>query len=393
MFAHWGLVVPPDQDKVLARSPAIKKARLTTLTYPRCLALTCSKPDPSPPNLDELAQIFSTIRKPSDITPAHLQLLNVSYSYDLPLSSLIPAKYHPDEADENSVFNQRKKELSVDNNDAFDFIARRRRDIKIGNFYKFYQSVEMFEMLLSQELTPAEKEREAALSSPKSPPVGEFKDPLASGSPAARSNAKYREELLRSFVDPIAWGFEMRIYPPRYPPKLLSQRSLFNVKADLYLHQQPTVMQERKEGIVIGPALTLQIRNEESFTEMEDVVDAVHELSALINLSQERQKKGMYKKVRYDPVGRDKRVGGDDLFLISSVNHHLSLSHVYLTDAYIKFIRTGKLPSAEYQAANPDWCSCRIGRSKWFSLIEPEGRVDALRVVMAVLGWLKRKED
>ncbi|KAF3251045.1 hypothetical protein TWF192_005023 [Orbilia oligospora] len=184
----------------------------------------------------------------------------------------------------------------------------------------------------------------------------------------------------------------MRIYPPRYPPKLLSNRSLFSVKADLYLHSQPPTIQERKEGVVLGPAAILQTRNEENFTETDDVPDAVHELLALLTLSQERSRTGMHKKVRYQAVGKDKEIGGDDLFLFSSVNHHLAISHVFLTQAYIKFIRTGQLPPEEYMEKNPQWCCCRIGRSKWYSLIEVDGRIDALKAVMAVMNWLRRTD-
>ncbi|KAF3098983.1 hypothetical protein TWF569_010078 [Orbilia oligospora] len=388
MFANWNLLIPADKDKSAPRNPAIKKARLTSITYPRCIPLCTPPPQDTPstvPSLESITQLFSTLRKPSDVLPSHLQLLNVSYTYDLPLSSIVPTKYHPNEndSDENSPFNQRKNEIVVENQDAYDFIARRRRDIKIGNFYKFFQAMEMVELILSSE-NPADKKD---VKTGDGIPV----DGGAAGA-AARSAAKYREELLRNFIDPIAWGFDMRIYPPRYPPKLLSNRSLFSVKADLYLHSQPPTIQERKEGVVLGPAAILQTRNEESFTETDDVPDAVHELLALLTLSQERSRTGMHKKVRYQAVGKDKEIGGDDLFLFSSVNHHLAVSHVFLTQAYIKFIRTGQLPSEEYMEKNPQWCCCRIGRSKWYSLIEVDGRIDALKAVMAVMNWLRRTD-
>ncbi|KAK6520956.1 hypothetical protein TWF506_001192 [Arthrobotrys conoides] len=389
MFANWNLLIPADKDKSAPRNPAIKKARLTSITYPRCIPLCTVPAQDTPstvPSLESITQLFSTLRKPSDVLPSHLQLLNVSYTYDLPLSSLIPTKYHPDEndSDENSVFNQRKKEIVVENQDAYDFIARRRRDIKIGNFYKFFQAMEMVELILSSE-NPAEKNGKELKTD------GIPVDGGAAGA-AARSAAKYREELLRNFIDPIAWGFDMRIYPPRYPPKLISNRSLFSVKADLYLHSQPPTIQERKEGVVLGPAAIIQTRNEEKFTETDDIPDAVHELLALLTLSQERSRTGMHKKVRYQAVGKDKEVGGDDLFLFSSVNHHLAISHVFLTQAYIKFIRTGQLPSEEYREQNPQWCCCRIGRTKWYSLIEVDGRIDALKAVMAVMNWLRRTD-
>ncbi|KAF3921971.1 hypothetical protein ABW20_dc0103648 [Dactylellina cionopaga] len=151
-------------------------------------------------------------------------------------------------------------------------------------------------------------------------------------------------------------------------------------------------MQERKEGVVIGPAAILQTRNEDKFSETDDITDAVHELSALLLLGQERQRTDEFKKVRFESVGKQSGVGGDDLFLISSVHHHLAISHVFLADAYIKFIRTGQLPPDEYRAKNPQWCSCRIGRTKWYSLIDGDGRIDALRAVLALLTWLKRKD-
>ncbi|EPS42348.1 hypothetical protein H072_3685 [Dactylellina haptotyla CBS 200.50] len=401
MFANWNLIIPPDKDRSRPNySPAIKKARISSVTFPRCLSLTTLTPPsaPQPPDLDTLSAIFSTIKRPTDFTPAHLQQLNVSYSYDLPLSSVIPVKYHPDENDEKAVFAQRKNEVGVENQDAYDFIARRRKDIKIGNFYKFFQTSEMVEMLLSAD--PDAKSATASSSSSSSAP--EVTSPPGAperhhhhhgeSNPAARSSARYREELLRHFVDPIAWGFDMRIYPPRYPPRLVTRRSLFSAKIDIFLHQQPPTMQERKEGIVIGPVLALQTRNEDKFTETDDVMDAVHELAALLTLSQERQRTGANKKIQYRAVGKDRGVGGDDVFLISSIHHHLALSHVFLTDAFSKFIRTGELPDEQYIKANPQWCCCRIGRTKWYSLLDPEGRMDALKAVLSLLTWLKRDD-
>ncbi|KAK6539590.1 hypothetical protein TWF694_009799 [Orbilia ellipsospora] len=399
MFANWNLIIPIDKDRASSssssRSPAIKKARISSVTYPRCLALTSSTAStapPSPPDFDTITQIFTTIKKHTDITAAHLSLLNVSYSYDLPLSSIIPTKYHADEneADDRSIFNQRKKEVTVENQDAYDFIARKRRDIKIGNFYKFYQTAEMVELLLSSDSDSSSNSGTAAASStPVSPPNS--REANLEMTAAARSAARYREDLLRNFVDPIAWGYDMRIYPPRYQPRLLSRKSLFNAKVDLYVHLQPPTMQERKEGIVIGPAVVLQTRNEDKYSETDDLLDAVHELSALLTFGQERSRKGTHKKVVYKAIGKDKDIGGDDLFLISSVHHHIALSHVFITDAFTKFIRTGELPPKEYIDLNPDWCCCRIGRTKWYSLLDAEGRVEALRAVMALFNWLKRE--
>ncbi|KAF3907656.1 hypothetical protein AA313_de0206077 [Arthrobotrys entomopaga] len=400
MFANWNLIIPIDKDKApssssSSRSPAIKKARISSITYPRCLALTSSTvptTPPSPPDFDTLTQIFSTIKKHTDITAAHLNVLNVSYTYDLPLSSIIPTKYHADEneADEKSLFNQRKTEVSVDNQDAYDYISRKKRNIKIGSFYKFYQTAEMVELLLSSD-SDSTSTAAASSSAPVSPPNSrEAREANMDMSAAARTAARYREELLRNFVDPVAFGYDMRIYPPRYPPRLLSRKSLFNVKADLYLHLQPPTMQERKEGIIIGPAVVLQTRNEEKFSETDDILDAVHELSVLLTLGQERSRKGTHKKVVYKAIGKDKDMGGDDLFLLSSVHHHLAVSHVFITDAFTKFIRTGELPSQEYIDANPQWCCCRIGRTKWYSLLDAEGRVEALRAIMALFNWLKR---
>ncbi|KAF3922019.1 hypothetical protein ABW20_dc0105981 [Dactylellina cionopaga] len=227
MFANWNLLLPPDKDQAPPRAPVVKKARLTSVTYPRCLSLSSTvapTSPPSPPELEALSRLFGTVRKSSDITVEHLQLLNVSYSYDLPLSSLIPAKYLPDEKDEKSPFNQMKKEVCLENQDAYDVIARRRRDLKIGNFYKFFQTAEMVELLLSSEAESSASAAAAAASSssstmttPMSPPGKDITDGHATGSSggavnaAARSSARYREELLRHFVDPIAWGFEMRI--------------------------------------------------------------------------------------------------------------------------------------------------------------------------------------
>ncbi|KAI9787558.1 MAG: hypothetical protein M1839_000088 [Geoglossum umbratile] len=152
------------------------------------------------------------------------------------------------------------------------------------------------------------------------------------------------------------------------------------------------------------------------------------------------------KKIRYQAIGKHKESGVDDIFLISSINHHISILHLRVSHSYLRFLESGALPrypvspslkshtggggthspdamdtsqpatnpatpvSPSYPADNGkdrgsygggkeprgaclphDWYILKVRRSRWFDLLEKEGRVEAMRGIWGVFGYMMRE--
>lgn len=484
MFGGWNITLPPRNSG----GPDPTPREPLVLSFP-----SCSTNSPHDPTFTKgVHQLFRSIRKLPDITPEHLESLNVSVEYDVPLEDFIPTypphgsasessatvQYLPDENGEgpkNATYAERKKELLIPNDHAFDTLQRIRRDIKLGHFYKFYQSLELVSTYYNS------------------------KDGAFAGMPE-----RFREDLVKNFVEPICWGYNSRLMPPRSPPRVQFQTSRFATRVDFFAFMTPALQAERKAGMVEGPLMAIQCRHEDYFVypkgpqcredspppppeeeeavnlgdaespildndgdtlmkegssattsnealeasveetgaaeaakkkeearlakieearrkaakrEEEkririkkgswpegDVWDVLKEVGAILCTAQERRKGGkgadgigkgrVEKKTRYKAIGKESN-WWDDVFLISTVHSHISLTNVHISAPYLRFLETGNLPNPDHELikqGKSGWYEFKMKRTKWYDLGEPEGRVEAARAVSGVLAFLTRNE-
>ncbi|CAE6997826.1 hypothetical protein PTTW11_00602 [Pyrenophora teres f. teres] len=93
-------------------------------------------------------------------------------------------------------------------------------------------------------------------------------------------------------------------------------------------------------------------------------------------------------KVTYEAVGKDRSVAWDNVFMVSSLNHHISLLKLCIHPAYLEYITEGKLP--EHSPSDPDWCSPKLSRTRWFDLFNVNDRVEAMRGLWGIMSYLMR---
>lgn len=77
--------------------------------------------------------------------------------------------------------------------------------------------------------------------------------------------------------------------------------------------------------------------------------------------------------------------------MVSSLNHHISLLQLHVHPAYLEYLTDGKLP--ESQPSDPDWCSPKLQRTRWFDLFKIEDRAEAMRGLWGVMSYLLRAKD
>ena len=261
-------------------------------------------------------------RTPLFLTPQHIEALNLHVEEDVPLKQLVPKNQLPapswhTDASQNEdseipaiqasgkklsngatepgfeIYEQRMKELSIDNEDAFRYIQRKpprspqpSPPIKISHFRKFYDSLlamaEYWDTSLDQYHTEIpdweynendvikeywlarlrkEYPDDASISKPNIAYTGRRRD-VGSDMPE-----RIREDVVRGLVEPIAWSFGSRLESPRLgiPPRLKMHNLLLPIKQSGTVYRAPRDRQRAKMGILEGPLLGIQCRSETNF--------------------------------------------------------------------------------------------------------------------------------
>ena len=78
------------------------------------------------------------------------------------------------------------------------------------------------------------------------------------------------------------------------------------------------------------------------------------------------------------------------IFMVSSLNHHISILKLRLHRCYIQYLTDGTLPMEP--PSDPKWCSPSLSRTKWYDLFNIEDRKEAMRGIWGVLAYLMRSQ-
>ena len=87
----------------------------------------------------------------------------------------------------------------------------------------------------------------------------------------------------------------------------------------------------------------------------------------------------------------------DNIFLVSSLNHHISVLRMRVSDRYLAWLQGGggreeSASSEESFQAQANSGMLQLWRTKWYDLFIPEERLEAQKGVWNVMGWLMKQE-
>ncbi|KAJ3563155.1 hypothetical protein NPX13_g8299 [Xylaria arbuscula] len=112
------------------------------------------------------------------------------------------------------------------------------------------------------------------------------------------------------------------------------------------------------------------------------------------------------KKVRYEAIGKIKGSGYDDVFVVSSLFHHLSILRVRVPERLLLVLDGTVDDSVEEEAQQQEqkqekegnggdysWGKLEIWRSQWFDLFIVEQRLEAVRLLWGLMAWSMRQTD
>ena len=87
----------------------------------------------------------------------------------------------------------------------------------------------------------------------------------------------------------------------------------------------------------------------------------------------------------------------DNIFLVSSMNHHISILRMRVSDRYLAWLQGGGggegIVSEEGLQAHAKSGVLEMWRSKWYDLFIPEERVEAQKGFWCVMSWLTKHEN
>ncbi|KAL9124895.1 MAG: hypothetical protein Q9217_005823 [Psora testacea] len=95
----------------------------------------------------------------------------------------------------------------------------------------------------------------------------------------------------------------------------------------------------------------------------------------------------------YDDVTHSLFAHQRPIYLLSSVNHHISIIHLRIHAQYTDELLKPRNRGSNINVAQEPWYKLEMKRSKWFDLLGAEDRMQAMRGIWAVLGWLMRNVE
>lgn len=93
----------------------------------------------------------------------------------------------------------------------------------------------------------------------------------------------------------------------------------------------------------------------------------------------------------YEAIGKDPDVEWDEVFMISSLNHHISVLKLRVHPLYTQYLLEGNLPNKS--EAGYAWASPVLHRTRWYDLFNVRDRVEAMRGLWGVMGYLMRSRE
>lgn len=129
----------------------------------------------------------------------------------------------------------------------------------------------------------------------------------------------------------------------------------------------------------------------------QDVIGIAREVAAMIAMAQKRIVEKLDDplikcRILNKAIGKEPDSYWDDIFLVTTIHHHVSISHLRVSTPYLRFLATGKLPRADHPfiIANPDWDRLVLQKSEYRSLLIPEERIQIANELCGVLQWITR---
>lgn len=96
-------------------------------------------------------------------------------------------------------------------------------------------------------------------------------------------------------------------------------------------------------------------------------------------------------RIAYEAIGKDRSVEWDEIFMVSSLNHHISILKMRIHPSYLQYLTEGTLPTQH--PSDPLWASPKLQRTRWFDFFSVDDRAEAMRGLWGIMAYLMRMQE
>ncbi|PYH95401.1 hypothetical protein BO71DRAFT_398064 [Aspergillus ellipticus CBS 707.79] len=99
------------------------------------------------------------------------------------------------------------------------------------------------------------------------------------------------------------------------------------------------------------------------------------------------------RRMRYIQIGKPFDSPFDDIYMVSSINHHLAILHLRVHRRYLETITKGSsnFPPVTDSPDQP-WYVLQLRRTKWYDLFDAHDRVEVFKGIWGILHYLLRQQ-
>ncbi|KAJ5178871.1 hypothetical protein N7492_002081 [Penicillium capsulatum] len=98
------------------------------------------------------------------------------------------------------------------------------------------------------------------------------------------------------------------------------------------------------------------------------------------------------KRMRYMQIGKIKESPFDDIYMVSSINHHIALVHLRVHRRYLEILTNGSSTFPEdSDDSNQPWHVLNLQRTRWYDLLDANDRLEGLKGVWSMFHYQARK--
>ncbi|KAJ6083737.1 hypothetical protein N7467_007872 [Penicillium canescens] len=96
------------------------------------------------------------------------------------------------------------------------------------------------------------------------------------------------------------------------------------------------------------------------------------------------------KRLSYMQIGKARESPFDDIYMISSINHHVSILHLRVHKRYLDVLTNGESTFPPDSDTEQPWHVLKLQRTKWFDLFDKDDRLEALKGVWQLFHYQLR---
>lgn len=94
------------------------------------------------------------------------------------------------------------------------------------------------------------------------------------------------------------------------------------------------------------------------------------------------------RKLRYEAIGKQQGTNYDDIFLFSSLFHHISIMRVRVPIRLLEVLEGAPEPDTSCRS----WGNVEAWRSPWYDLFDTSQRIEAMEVIWSVMAYQMRED-